>query len=451
MSRKDAARAVTINACKLCNPLGASLVFRGIERAIPLLHGSQGCSTYIRRYIISHFKEPIDIASSNFSESSTIFGGGLNLTKALKNVISQYKPGLIGIATTCLSETIGDDVNLILHGFAKEELGDERPAIVWASTPSYQGSHIDGFHTAVHAVVKQLAAGGPRTGMVSLFPGMVSAADLRYLKEVFEDFGIDLMLLPDYSETMDGPTWETYQKIAPGGTPIESIKASGRSLAAIQLGRAVPRKQNAAVFLEDHFQVPATRLGLPIGINETDAFLETLSDVSGRPIPQKYQQERGRLVDAYIDGHKYLFGKKAVLFGEPDLILGLASFLTEIGVVPVLCATGTESGNLEQELQQLLPAYRDQLHVVEGVDFNEIGEQVEALQPDLLVGNSKGYSIARKLKIPLIRTGFPIHDRVGGQRILHLGYRGAQSLFDQIVNEIIRERQESSPVGYSYI
>jgi nitrogenase molybdenum-iron protein alpha/beta subunit len=36
----------TQNACKLCAPLGASIVFRGIENCVPLVHGSQGCSTY---------------------------------------------------------------------------------------------------------------------------------------------------------------------------------------------------------------------------------------------------------------------------------------------------------------------------------------------------------------------------------------------------------------------
>ena len=68
----------TRNACHVCTPLGACLVFRGIEGAIPLLHGSQGCSTYIRRYMIGHFREPMDIASSNFSESAAIYGGGAN-------------------------------------------------------------------------------------------------------------------------------------------------------------------------------------------------------------------------------------------------------------------------------------------------------------------------------------------------------------------------------------
>ena len=71
--RKDNFSA-TQNACNLCAPLGAALVFKGIANAVPLLHGSQGCSTYIRRYMISHFKEPLDIACSNFAEDTAEVG-----------------------------------------------------------------------------------------------------------------------------------------------------------------------------------------------------------------------------------------------------------------------------------------------------------------------------------------------------------------------------------------
>jgi len=41
---------------------------QGIAGTVPFLHGSQGCATYIRRYLISHFREPMDIAASNFAE-----------------------------------------------------------------------------------------------------------------------------------------------------------------------------------------------------------------------------------------------------------------------------------------------------------------------------------------------------------------------------------------------
>lgn len=451
MSSHQAAREATINACKLCNPLGASLVFRGIEGAVPLLHGSQGCATYIRRYLISHFKEPIDIASSNFTETSTIFGGGPNLKTAVRNVIAQYKPGMIGVATTCLSETIGDDLKMILHEFNQEYSSPDRPVIVSVSTPSYQGSHIDGFHDTVCTIIQQLAAGGPKTDQISLFPGLVSTADLRLIKEICFDFGINLLLLPDYSETMDGEIWDSYRLIAPGGASLEKIQSSGYSKVGIQLGRTVGDSQNAALFLKKKFAVDYYQLGLPMGIKETDRFMELLTNIAGKEIPLKYRQERGRLVDSYIDGHKYLFGKKAVLYGEPDLVLGMAAFLAETGIIPALCATGAETGKLKSEIHALLPEFKSEMKIVEVIDFNEIGSLVEKIQPDLLIGNSKGYSVARQFGIPLIRVGFPIHDRIGGQRILHLGYRGTQLLFDQIVNEIIRGRQERSPIGWSYI
>src|SRR5690606_8193593 len=103
--------------CKLCTPLGACLAFKGVEGCVPLLHGSQGCSTYIRRYMISHFKEPVDVASTNFGEMTAIFGGKLNFQLAVENITKQYQPQMIGIASTCLSETIGDDVGMFIKEY----------------------------------------------------------------------------------------------------------------------------------------------------------------------------------------------------------------------------------------------------------------------------------------------------------------------------------------------
>ena len=80
----------TTNACKLCKPMGAMLAFRGIEGAMPFLHGSQGCATYMRRYIISHFNEPMDIASSSLGEKHAVFGGGPNLKLGLNVTFFRY-------------------------------------------------------------------------------------------------------------------------------------------------------------------------------------------------------------------------------------------------------------------------------------------------------------------------------------------------------------------------
>ena len=169
-------------------------------------------------------------------------------------------------------------------------------------------------------------------------------------------------------------------------------------------------------------------------------------------MPEKYVQERARLIDAYADGHKYVFEARALVYGEEDLVIGMASFLSEIGVVPALCASGGKSGRFEAKLRQVIDDFdQQQIRVMEGVDFVEIGEAAKKVNPDFLIGNSKGYKIARAMKKPLIRIGFPVHDRMGGARIIHVGYRGAQQLFDTVTNTIIATRQDSSPVGYFYM
>jgi nitrogenase molybdenum-iron protein NifN len=441
--------AATRNACKLCAPLGACLALRGVAGAVPFLHGSQGCATYIRRYLISHFREPVDIAVSGFSEATTVFGGGDNLHHGLNNVARQYHPELIGIATTCLPETIGEDVGLLLREFRPE--GDSPFLLVHVATPSYRGTHVDGFHSTVRALVEQLAEGGPAGEHVNVFPGMVSPADLRYLKEVFADFGLQATLLPDYSETLDGPQLDEYQKIPAGGTPVASVRAMGCARMSLELGRTMAETGTAAASLESGFGVTRGKLGWPVGVLESDRFFAALSELSGRPVPEKHAQERGRLVDSYVDAHKYVFGRRAVVYGEEDLVVGLTAFLAEIGVQPVLCASGGESGRLEAAVKAVAGDAAEGVIVREGMDFATMGEVARGLAPDFLMGSSKGYSLARKLDLPLIRVGFPIHDRIGGQRILHLGYRGAQQLFDVVTNTLMARAQERSPVGYSYL
>ena len=490
----------TRNACKLCTPLGACLVYRGVEGCIPFLHGSQGCSTYIRRYLISHFREPMDIASSNFHEDAAIFGGSKNFSQGALNITRQYQPQLIGAATTCLTETIGEDMPRLVFEL-REQRGSAAAPIVHASTPSYRGTHIDGFHAAVKALVEQLGS-APAPGAadcalaignsasannsqnadatnvqregalndsrggcapqsisatmaspprINLFPGMVSAADLRHLKEILADFSLNYTLLPDYSESMDGETWSEYEKIQSGGTPLAAIAATGSAKASIEFGRVLVGDETAGTSLEKKFNVPRHLLGMPIGIRETDQFFSTLAELSGRETPVKYQRERGRLVDSLIDGHKYTFEKRAIVYGDEDLVIGLTAFLCEIGVLPVLCATGARSGKFASSLRAAAPSLPEETLIKEGLDFAETAEVAPELKPDFLIGSSKGYKISRSLNVPLIRVGFPIHDRIGGQRILHLGYRGAQELYDRIVNALLEAKQDHSTIAFNYL
>lgn len=442
----------TRNACKMCTPLGACLAFSGVEGCVPFLHGSQGCATYIRRYLISHFREPMDIASSNFGEHAAIFGGQTNLELGLANVIRSYEPAVIGIATTCLSETIGDDLPMFLHQFTSKYADPTPlPHLIHASTPSYSGSHFDGYMEAVLAIAKTLAQNGQtNTNLVNMIPGVVSPADIRHLKDILSDFGLEYVMLPDYSERMDGVSWDAYQRIPQGGTTVDALHSMGSATASIEFATTHHKSDTAGEYLASTFGVENHRMDLPIGIGATDKFFDALEHITGKTTPRRHQMDRGRLVDSYVDGHKYCFGKRAILYGEEDFVIAMASFLSEIGIIPALIASGGKSGTLLQNIERVMPD-PSVATVMDGVDFEEITDAAMDMHADLIIGNSKGFKLSQKLDVPLVRVGLPIHDRMGASRIVHLGYQGTQYLYDLIVNTLLDLKQRTSEVGYTYI
>jgi nitrogenase molybdenum-iron protein NifN len=257
-------------------------------------------------------------------------------------------------------------------------------------------------------------------------------------------------VLPDYSDSFDGVVWGQYEKNIEHGTPIEDIEKAGGARATIEFRSTASSKDSAGGYLLGRFGTPYYGMPIPISVKDTDRFFSVVSQLSGRVPPAKYDGERGRLIDAYVDGHKYVFEKRAVVYGEEDLVVSLASFLAEIGVIPVLCASGGHSRRLRDALAEQIPELMPDV-TVEDTDFWDITTAAKELKPDFIVGNSNGYKLKRELGIPLIRVGLPIHDRIGAARVLHVGYRGAQQLYDRVVNALIEQQQEESPVGYTHI
>ena len=113
-------KMVNENQCQMCMPLGGVIAFKGIENAMVLVHGSQGCSTYMRLTNCEHYNEPFDIASTSLNEKQTIYGGEENLRKAMDNVIRVYKPKVLGVVTTCLAETIGEDMERMVRKYVSD-------------------------------------------------------------------------------------------------------------------------------------------------------------------------------------------------------------------------------------------------------------------------------------------------------------------------------------------
>ena len=131
---------LVVNPAKICQPIGATYAAMGIHNCMPHSHGSQGCLSYLRMCLTRHFREPTLGTTSSFYEGTAVFGGASNLKQALTNIEAVYTPEVVAIHTTCLSETIGDDVNQIIEDVKMEELIDPSIKLCAASTPSYVGS-----------------------------------------------------------------------------------------------------------------------------------------------------------------------------------------------------------------------------------------------------------------------------------------------------------------------
>ncbi len=460
--------SLNVNPCKMCMPMGVVTAFYGIKNGISILHGSQGCSTYIRRHMATHYNEPVDIASSSLTEHGTVYGGEENLLFGLKNLIQLYHPEVIGVATTCLAETIGEDISRIIGRFYEENEEYQNITIIPVPSPGYGGTQYEGYMRALYQIVTSVDQDPSPNGKINVITSMISPADTRYLKEVFELYGLEMILLPDLSDNLDGGYHSSYQRLPRAGTDIKDIKTMAGARFTIELGTAY-EGPSIGTYLEENYQVPYQRMNLPVGLRDTDAFydllarlaevrLKSMEDIRSIhiacllhlnreiSIPRRLTQNRGRYLDAMIDSHKYNGEARAVIYGEPDFVVSTARLCMENGVMPIIIATGSKNTKLKNLLQAEVKAladryFIDKYKILIDIDFKEIEYYAKELKANLMIGNSDGRRIEEELSIPLIRRGFPIHDRVGGQRLRMLGYEGSLTLLDDIANTMLIKKE----------
>lgn len=435
---------LNVNPCKMCMPMGSVSAFMGIRRCMTLLHGSQGCSTYIRRHMATHYNEPVDIASSSLTEQGTVFGGESNLMKGLNNLIALYDPDVIGVATTCLAETIGEDIPRMIADFYSANPGC-RAKIIPVSSAGYAGTQYEGFFAALSAIVRSVDMRKEQHDAINVITGCLSPADTRYLKSLFREMGLSGILLPDLSDNLDGGYQKAYKRLPEGGTSLEDISRMAGSRLTVELSTFISDADSPAKFLYDAYGVPYVRCHLPMGLRDTDTLIRVLTEAGGQ-VTESMRGERARFLDAMVDSHKYNAEGRAVIFGEPDFVFAVNRLCTENGLVPVLTATGAKCDELKKKLNDKSLAAdaftANDTEILDACDFDAIEEAAARLKANLLVGSSDGRRIAHKLGIPLIRCAFPVHDCVGGQRVRTLGYEGALTLLDSMTNALL-ERKES--------
>lgn len=441
-------KALSVSPLKASQTLGAALAFLGFYRAIPMLHGSQGCSAFGKVFFVRHFREPIPLQTTAMDQVTTVMGSDEAIVEGLKTIAEKNRPALIGLPTTGLTETQGSDPVRAVKAFRRQYPQFDAVPVVPVSTPDYGGCLETGFAKALEAVIKTLlpdaATAGTRPGLrrrqVNVLVGSaLTPGDLEALREIIEAFGLRPVILPDLSDSLDGHLVEQdFSPLTIGGAALSELANLGDSIATLAVGRSLERAADA---LHGLTGVPDTRFDHLMGLAATDALVDALHRISGEPVPERLERQRAQLQDAMLDCHFMLGMARIALAADPDLLAGFSQMLAELGAETVAAVSPVNAPVL-----QAVAAGSVKIG-----DFEDLEQIAREQGAELLIGNSHGTESAARLGIPLLRAGFPQYDSLGGYQKTWIGYRGTrQTLFDLANLTLTLEKGEIHPYRSIY-
>jgi len=435
--------ALMINPAKTCQPIGAMYAALGIHGCLPHSHGSQGCCAYHRSALTKHYKEPVNAATSSFTEGASVFGGQANLLQAIENIFTVYEPEVIAVHTTCLSETIGDDIKQIRDKAEKSGNIPKGKTVLFCNTPSYIGSHVTGFSNMVKGMTEISVSTGKKNGKINLIPGWVEPSDMEELKRLAALMNVPITMFPDTSGVLNGPLSGEFKMFPEGGVTIKELREAGDAIGTLAMGEWC--SADAARSLDTRCKVPCKVLDIPFGLKATDRFIDAMRIIAGTSVPEEINRERGQLVDMISDSHQYYYNKKVAIYGDPDQVISMVEFLVSLDMHPVHVITGTPGKKFEKRIKELTAHLPYEVNVKAASDMFLLHQWIKNEPVDLLIGNTYGKYIARDEDIPFLRWGFPILDRTGHQYFPTVGYKGGLRLLEKILGLFLDRKDRDDP------
>jgi nitrogenase molybdenum-iron protein beta chain len=440
---KEKERVGCINPIFTCQPCGAQVASIGIKDCIGIVHGGQGCVMFVRLLLSQHYKESFEIASSSVHEDGAVFGALKRVEEAVDVLLMRYPHvRVVPIISTCCTEVIGDDIDGVVTklnaGLLKEKYAGREVHLIPIHAPSFVGSMVSGYNVAMRDFVEHFAKKGEPNGKINLLTGWVNPGDVTALKHLLAEMQIDANVLLEI-EAFDAPLMPSGNTVAHGDTTVEDLQDTANAFATVALNRYEVGK--AADYLAKEFGIPTVPGPAPIGIRNTDTFLQNLKKLTGKPIPESLVAERGRAIDAITDvTHMFLADKRVAIYGNPDLVIGLAQFCIDMEMKPVLLLLGDDNAGYKNDprVKELVDGVDYEMEVITNADLEELDSRLKSgkVQLDLILGHSKGRFISIDNKVPMVRVGFPTYDRAGLYRHPVMGYEGATWLAEQIANTL---------------
>ncbi|MBW8192590.1 nitrogenase iron-molybdenum cofactor biosynthesis protein NifN [Neiella marina] len=432
-------RALVERPLKTSQPTGATLAMLGVANSIPLMHGSQGCAAFAKVYLIQHFREPVPLQNTAIDQVAAVMGGDENLTSAIALLCEKHAPDVIGVLTTGLTEMQGTDIDRVVAEFRQGHPQYAATRVVVMNTPDFSGSLQTGYAVTIDALVKQLvqpdiASVGGKPQLNVLASSGLTAADIDLLRRYIESFGFDAKILPDLSQSLDGHVdGGDFSPTSSGGIPVQAIESMSASVATLVIGESL---LSTGQWLQQQHQVPCHFVGMTMGIAETDQLIQLLTQLSGLPVPDWISHSRKRLQDAMLDCHFLLSQSSIAMALETDLAAGYQAVVAEQGmnIRRVVTASACVSGTSWPAQDWIVGDLSDVEAVLDDVE--------------LVVGNTHCANLCEP-QVPVMRAGYPCHDRFGVADVVQIGYQGARSILFGLANLMQAHHQDEVAPHYS--
>ncbi len=431
-------KALSVNPLKSSAPAGAALAFLGVNRAMPIFHGSQGCTAFAKVFFVRHFREPVPLQTTAMDQVATVMNADGNVVQALATVCGKARPALVGLATTALAETQGTDIARLVRTFRAEYPQFDHIPVAAVNTPDFSGCLETGYAAAVKgiidAAVPETRCAGRRKKQVNLLLGShLTPGDVEAIKEWVEAFGLRPVAVPDLADSLDGHLIaEDTIPVTLGGTPVSELATLGEAVATFVVGRSLGA---AADLLAVRTGVPDQRFDGLMGLDACDRFTQALAELSGLPVPERLERHRAQLQDAMVDTHFMTGLRRVAIAADPDLLHQLATLAAGMGSEIVAAVSPVKAALLAD-----VPA--PSVHVG---DLEDLEDLARAAGAELVIANSHAAATADRLGVPLLRAGMPQYDLVGGYCKTWVGYRGTrQALFD-LANLVLAHHESIAP------
>ncbi len=436
-------KALSVNPLKASQPIGGSLATLGFNHAIPMLHGSQGCTAFAKVFFVRHFREPIPLQTTAMDQGSSVMGADENVVEGLKAIAEKSKPALITVLTTGLAETQGADVHGSVRTFRAKYPEFADVAVVAVNTPDFTGCVETGYAATVTEIIRELVPAAAQAGTKPgnrkrqvnvICSAMLTSGDIEALTDLLEQFQLRPVFVPNIANSLDGAlTDDEFSPVTIGGTPISEMATLGDAKATLVIGASM---QKAGELLAEKTGVPSYQFDHLYGLSANDKLINTLTQITDNPVPERIERQRMQLQDAMLDTHFMLGQLRVAVASDPDQLNAFTHLLLEMGAEVVAAVAPSAASSLA-----LMPI--EQVKIGDLEDLELLAREHRA---QLLIGNSHATDTAARLQVPILRAGFPQYDIIGGYQKTWVGYRGSrQALFD-LANLVINFAHEEIPV-----